>query len=464
MRIKPLTTLLLIFFISIGYSQSLKGLKALDIPQKFVLPNGDPILEKEVEHLPGNIWEVFSDRTYNKTTERPGGGDVIKVLQYLERFYVVETKKKYIHIVKDPEINSDGSFSHLSEDFGWIDMEKMLLWRHCIVDESGRNKRVFIFKNEETDSYFEKNVNDHNNATNNFQVLYVFKEGNNSSLLVKQIRLNGYKNEIDTQIIGWVDNEKIYRFSSNIFAEPILINSISLNLNKETPSESHYVFFDKKNVKRAILKNDINLSKVLWSLGSKDEITAHQFRFPIISIQDSIAKVLVYFPHKSFQFGNYSSEIEEINEFYDGYCSMSQTNKKLSYIKALLFNKIELANLLELFDVLLSYKRENSNDSIALARRFRDFFNIHNSVSNSMILGTSFNDLLQKKYGCSSNTFSSRSIKEIFFSNTESKENYYMVLKENFRALNLIYNDITPNRSFLSNGNYYYWILCEYMP
>ena len=122
MLYKYLLISILTFSFSVVVSQSFSGKKVLDIPQKFVLPNGDQNIEDDEKLLSGNVWEVFSDRTYNKTTNKPGGGGVFKVLQYLDKYYVIDVKKRYLHIVKDPEINTGGILSNQSEDFGWISM------------------------------------------------------------------------------------------------------------------------------------------------------------------------------------------------------------------------------------------------------------------------------------------------------------------------------------------------------
>jgi hypothetical protein len=124
-------------------------------------------------------------------------------------------KKKYLHLVKDPNINKDGIFSENSEDFGWIAAENLLLWNHCLVYENGINKRVFIFRNKMTENYFISSQEiDELNTANYFQVLYILKAEKDRSLLAKSVRIFGGKDILDDNIIGWVNNNQFKTFSS----------------------------------------------------------------------------------------------------------------------------------------------------------------------------------------------------------------------------------------------------------
>lgn len=438
------------------------GLKALDIPQKFILPIGDQFLEDDDKVVPGNIWEVYSDRTYNKTTDKPGGSRVFKVIQYLDKFYIVETKKKFLHLVKDPNINTDGTFSEQSEDYGWISSENILLWRHCLVDDNGRNKRVFIFRNEETENYFTSIGNDLQNTPKYFQVLYVLKEEKDRSLLAKTVRIYGGHAELNEKILGWVTNDRFAYFSSNVFTEPDPL--IDQSSDSELTDIVYPVFFDKRSVKKSSSTGEINPSKTLWNTTKVQELEPTNYRLPIHSIDDKIATVLVYYPDVSYQIGNFNNELEAINKFYKGYCNISVKSKNLSFRKVLLLSKNELANLLEESDLLLRLS-DGAYDSITIANQFRNVFQIDQNHTDSMILSTLLSSLYHKKYGCfASNTFNEHTIRELFLMEKESSNKYFNTIKENLRSLNSIYNNNLSDNFFLSNGIQYYWIPCDYLP
>lgn len=460
---KYLIILIFTFSVSIVLSQSMSNLKALDIPQKFVLPAGDQTLEDNESVLSGNIWEVFSDRIYNKTTNKPSSGGVFKVLQYLDRYYVYEIKKKYLHLVKDQNLNSDGTFSESSEDYGWISAENLLLWRHCLVDSDGRNKRVFIFKNQETEGYFADNKEDAAlNTADYFQVLHIIKEEKDRSLLSKPVRLFGGKEILNDNIIGWVNNDNFVTFSSNIFAEPHKL--VSYMSGNSSSSILNPIFIDKKSIRKSISGKDINPVKLLWSRNINQKLKSTFFRFPIIAIKDSIAEVLVYYPDISYQVGQFNIETEFRNEFYKGYCSLKESQREISYNKVLLFNKTEVLKLLDIYDLLLRLNEE-PKDSLTVAHDFRDFFQIDKNITNSMILNMTLESLFHNKFGCCySNRFNRKTVKALFVAEDRSQFGIYVqIIKENLRQINAIYNNNNANISFLSNGSLYYWLSCSYV-
>jgi len=442
-------------------SQQSVATKAMDIPQKFVLPVGDQDIEDGEKLLSGNIWEVYSDRTYNKTTNKPSGGGVCKIIQYLDKYYVAERKKRYLHLIKDQNIGSDGTFSDESEDFGWISAENLLLWGHCLVDEDGRNKRVFLFKNESTENYFINNNDNQSNNASFFQVLYVFKEEKDRTLLAVPVRLFGNQEAFDKDIIGWVNNDKFVSFESNTFLAP---NQIGNYLTDNDASNIlNPIFFDRKSVKKLIAGKDISPTKILWSRNVHQELKPTTFRFPFLNSKDSIAEVLIYYPKLSHEVGQFNIDPEYRDDFNRGYCSIANSYTELSYMKVLLFSKAELINLLDMYEIFISIS-DGSHDSLTIVNEFRSFFQIENSISNTMVLNTTIETFLNKKYGCcSSNQYNIKKLRTLFIDETKKYDEYFQVIKNNFRIVNTIFNDKSSKISFSSNGLLYYWIPCSYI-
>lgn len=437
------------------FSQSLSGIKALDIPQNYILPDGQYIYKGDVKKLSGNIWEVFSDRSYNKTTIKPGGGNVSKVLQYLDKFYVMEVSKFQLHIVKDSAINTDGTFSNYSQDFGWISIENLLVWGHCLIDSKGLDKRVFIFKNENTDNYFNYPEAKEKNTSDYFQILYVFKEEKGKSLLAKSIRIFGNKESLDNSLVGWVSNDLFTSFNTILFAEPRkCMNDTSDLLNP--------VFFKERHAKKINLQGDTDLSNMLWRKSKDIDFKSTSFRFSITNIKENIAEVLVYQPTSPYQIGFFNKELVSTNIFYKGYCNLSDSQCGLSFERVLLLNKSDLVDLLKLYKLLLS-SLENRSDSLTIINEFRVFFKIDHEFTNSVILESQLGNLIKRKFGFTNDSFlSNKPLKSIFLLENDISRGYVEKIREKQRAINSILNEKFSSRSFYSNANQYFWIQCSY--
>jgi len=192
------------------------------IPQKFVVPVEDVNLIKTNTVLDGNIWEVFSDRNYNTTQVSPSKSNMFKTLSYLDQYYVVQSHKEHLHIIKDDSLSETGEVSDFAEDYGWIHASKLLLWKHCITDQYGRDKRVFMFKGKQTNDFFEDS--DKSQQPIYFQVLYVYKEENDRFLLSRSSRLTGDSLQLKENILGWVNKALVYSWDDNTFVQPEAIN------------------------------------------------------------------------------------------------------------------------------------------------------------------------------------------------------------------------------------------------
>lgn len=462
---KQLTLILFyLFLFSNAQSQQVIGAKALDIPQKFILPNGDQLLSKNEKYLSGNVWEVFSDRIYNKTTIKPTGGGTAKVLRYLEKFYVLEIRKKYVHIIKDTNISKDGIFSSQAQDYGWISSNNLLLWSHCIVDDNYKNKRVFIFRTTETNNYFKDLEDQKQNEAVFFQILYVLKQEKNRSLLVKKIRLYGNHKEYDNAIIGWVDNNKFITFKTNLFVEPRYKNQETTEIDNS--QINHPIFINKKSVKKALSGKKVDPSKILWSMNGSATLKPIFFRFPINSIKEDLVEALVYYPSASNRIGIYNVDQEFNTKFNNGYCSISENPSNLSFNKVLLLSKIEVVSLLDLYDFIYQAITEPT-DKLLFINKFRELFNIDESFTDEMLQNSTLDSFLINRYECySTNNYNKKTINELFIiKNIQNGNNneYAELIKNNLKSINQLLNNSENDISFISNGMVYYWLPCHHI-
>jgi hypothetical protein len=454
------------FFIVVTFSvkgQKPEGRKALDIPQQLILPERDINLFKlkYSESLAGNIWEVYSDRTINKTYTKPGGGSPYKFLQYLDKYFVVEVKKKYLRIVKDDSLGSDGVFSKYAEDYGWISSENLLVWSHCLVDEKKQNIRLFIFNTKNTGIYFAGKNSSGQQEPKTFQIVYLFKEGNDKYLIGKSVRLPASKKQIDDHIIGWVDKEIVKSFPSNTFAEP--------NIYGEKISETilNPVFSDKRSLQKAFNKGKINEDKILFKVdaGGAFELPPVFFRFPVISLDDSTAEVLCYNPGlMEKKVGLFDPALEK-NRFYEGYCNISTDSNLMSYHEVMLLSKVKMAELLGDIDFLIKIL-SNEQDEPVITQEIGERFPLFAEDQDEDTPGQQINvsKLFQRKYDCLSTGKLDTPVLNLILSDNIAKREYIDALKKKIRELSFIYNNTDSDRFFVSNGTNYYWIDCRFLP
>jgi hypothetical protein len=458
---------LLLFFSTANiYSQDLSGLKAMEIPQQLVLPQQDLLLKKieDFKVLHGNVWEVYSDRTFNKTYTKPGGGSVFKSLQYLDKYYVAEVKKKYLHIVKDAFLRNNRTFSDSAEDYGWISLNKLLVWNHCLVDANQNNERGFIFYNADTKVYFKNENSNSGVIPDNFQIVYIFKKDNEKLLIGKSIRLSAKKLLIDESIIGWVNKDLVTLFPSNTFAEPC---DEKIYGNEKLPKNIYNpVFLDKRSLIKALVKNKYNLTKILYKRNNNyEKFPPVVLRFPIISMVDTIATLLCYYPELNKNNpGEFNSFLEKTNAFYEGYCNVPIIKNGLSYNRVVLLDKSQLTRLISDINfllILLTTEQDSDNVQEALKKHFDKSTKKGISISNDSF---NFSILFEREYGILSNHLFQSLPLETLFSSSEIKEQYISKLKEKIRLLKKIFNNSDSDRLFISNNNQYYWIPGDYIP
>ncbi len=127
--------------------------KILEVPFKYTRAGDSTTLEKTnnlfvFKKKTRQLWVVFSDRKYNRTFTEKNCQTVLKSLDFLDVFYVINETQDAIHIYRDPDPGT--SLSKGAEDFGWIKKEQILLWRRPLVNnQDSYRKAILLNKAEE---------------------------------------------------------------------------------------------------------------------------------------------------------------------------------------------------------------------------------------------------------------------------------------------------------------------------
>ena len=233
------TVLTFVFILSCSYliCQVLTEKVALKQPSKYLEPYDEDIddYSETDERDLVREWIVYSDRLNNKTYDKPGSTTVKKILGFLEEFLVIDETEKYIHIVKDPNVNVDGKLSNSVKDYGWISKDKMLLWNHCLITRIGKiDKKAMVLntvegvrrsdidKNESTEVFFCKDpgLNKRSEySTRLYEVFFIYKQTDDAVLLGRLNRRNA-SIKISDAVVGWIPITRINFWDHRIALEP----------------------------------------------------------------------------------------------------------------------------------------------------------------------------------------------------------------------------------------------------
>jgi len=176
-------------------------------------------------------WEVYSDRSDNKTSNG-------KTLEFKERFFVVDEKATAIRIIK-AKLDNLKIIANTAEDFGWVDKEKMLLWSDGLLDATSKiNLKGFLLNNKSSIEDVLKGKLDKERVViydspdienaielghkRIYKFFFIFKEiAINESLsmylLCKEVKIrNGNTNVL----VGWVRSNRVTPWNTRFALEP----------------------------------------------------------------------------------------------------------------------------------------------------------------------------------------------------------------------------------------------------
>jgi len=183
--------------------------------------------------LPGRPWYVFSDRGNNQTFTRPGGGSPNAVLDFMEKLWVVEKEGDWLHLVKDEQPNGL-SLSNNFSDYGWVQLDKLLLWKRCMVTPNKISRKAMILNTvsaietaediEATILKFESGPDGLGDYTGDetllFQFFYVYKTTEEWILLGENPDLRVEEKEAKQDIAGWAPKNRVTPWNHRVAVEP----------------------------------------------------------------------------------------------------------------------------------------------------------------------------------------------------------------------------------------------------
>lgn len=424
-------------------------------PQKFVIPDENVNFKDDKAYLNGSEWIVYSDRQYNKTYTKPNGGDVKYILDFLSPFYVAKRQGDYLNLYKKEKIEEKVEYLN----YGWINMNNLLLWNHCLTVNNSINIKAIVTKNDINESLIADSLSSKNL---NYDIFYVYKKEKNSVLLGRQPSFIDSDSEIKNCIITWVQIDDIWIWNNVVAIEPVFCNNnetdkvcIPAKLVIFSNSKSAYRF--SKNIEYS--KNNIcflSRKKELWD--------GTQFRFPILAVKNNIAKIVVFtsllpipISHVAIDpiFGYVPFEVED--------------SSGALFRKVLMYSSEDLAKSISVLSKLTK-NYDNGSKRINLYNSWlkilRDeYYKLSDTELNAMEMS----DIHHHFFLFDSGFFDNFEItlSQLLDPNTfpDSKlDTYWNRISNGTNAFVNILNDNSDYNYFVSNGIMYYWIDSDLLP
>lgn len=475
------------------------GGKVLSMPGDMIVPKQESVMESAFTNfIPGNTWIVFSDRTSNRTYTMAYGHLIYKILDFMEWFYVLETKDDYLHLIKDDSIDEYGNVSVNAIDYGWIEAKNLLLWRHCLVNEdSDDNLKVLTIVPAENDlitgllddNLINRKVFLNPDLTNDKQndlfpqheIYYAYKIVEDAIL----IGLSPYFRKSDGGVIkGWIAKNQILLWNDK--------NAIEPSFSFEDTLSVSCIFIDPISAQKNNNNEFIDDKYLSWRYRLKDKnIKGIDLRFPVLKeINKDVYKVcivgMIGKNANANEFGDYNASFTDylrlmgFSEFnlqrlsgnnvfvYDiGYASIKPGIT--GFKRVLLFDLFELSEKLDLLKKwAVSLRMNNSGEyfqeivgdelKIKFQQKERSYFYDY-----------TFDDITRTLFGtpCQSAYMKSKTLKELTRSvefNNEDFQFFLNRLNNNVTELENIIQTKPVNIFFKSNNIEYYWIDIKLFP
>lgn len=413
---------------------------------EYVLPTDELKMNNKI--IEGRLWEVYSDRVYNRTFNFPKGS-IKSTLEYLHRYYVIEKDKEFLHIIKDNYLLPKGILSDSAVDLGWINKKDLLLWKHCIVSSKSKLNKKILLAGKTLSS-----LTHTNSKTNSLNIYYIFKEENSRVLLGKIPRISGTYQNIKSFIIGWAPESSVFYWTNNMAVEANL-DPVASSERKEKKIICK-IFKNKSSAKKVYKKGKINCSNYLWmeKINNENINSNNKIKFPVKKIDNNIAEVVYLNNYKHFE---------------EGYCSFTSNklNKNLFNL-LILVPRIKLSALIDYYDKLsIAINKKNArNDLINTITNFSSA-NAYYSPSDSIIYNYSINKinkLIWGGYNLNSKIgkIHLKDFKNPIIISDSTLKIINREIDKNLNKLIKTYNSNNYENSFLQNGIFYYWIPMEY--
>jgi hypothetical protein len=210
------------------------------------------------------IWVVYSDRNENYTYRDKLLKAPKDTLGFMEKFYVKEKTENLLHIVRDPQIGDDGTFSSFAYDCGWISENNLLLSTHCLLNKKTKldlKALPIITNSKEFDikSYSDPGLVSFKSEISGLYNFYVYKMTGNSLLLGTTHKILDHKND-SKKILGWVAANDFEVWYSNI----AIIPNMSV-LGRDMDTLNCKVFKNPKSASGFDLPKAVNGKHVLYN-------------------------------------------------------------------------------------------------------------------------------------------------------------------------------------------------------
>jgi len=447
----------------------LEGRKVVKKPYKYFEPYEDVNYSETEERDLTREWIVYSDRVNNKTFDKPGSTTVKKNLDFLERFLVLDETDKYIHIVKDPNVDIDGTLSTSAKDFGWVSKDKMLLWEHCLVTKIGKIdikaivlnivegvRRGDLDKDESADVFFSKDpglTKRSENSTSLYELFFIYKQTDNAVLLGR-VNLKSGSIQISDVVIGWVPLTRINFWYNRIALEP--------NQDQEAVKERK-----SNGIKTTILLDEVAAEDfkkgrtvrerdILWNADTYEERQYGYWRsFPVLSFDTNTGIYQIILMGKSLTIDGYTPHI--IDKF----------NYTL-WQRVLFVSRSELGDLINIMDKLSSAKSGNRRQK--LKDTWIEILKDHvGDVNEEELEDMTFEEIYEKIFGLPGTSELLKDTKLKYLTNRgvvsdDEIERYSFRIDSKYDKLHSIFNEDNYIYSFRSNEIVYYWLPEDLIP
>ncbi len=450
-------------------ANAFRKINILNLPETYAHPpKAMPIDNYPIKHNSSSVdqnWIVYSDRNNNITYLEPGLNSY-KTASFLQKFYVIEEKDDYLHIIEDITNPIDIKLSEKAIDYGWIHKDNLVLYRASLKNMENVYLKAISksYEYNKINIAFNPNFSD-KNQINAEQLYFIYKKVGTSLLLGKSYETRG---NIFENLIGWFheDNLEIWR------------NKLAFEPNWD---EHAYTERKQKGISAKVFSTigdcekylNGNLSiKGVWD---KDPIknlnttanymrdNAYAMRFPFTSlVNDSIAEVML---------------IKNINSNFStnkGYLPLKQSSLENYLFKpVILLSRLELYQLQMIFDKLGNIINLQSNE------RRKQCNDLWQEILTSYVGGNDYyhpeqfanENLADLIYGAgissivpSMLSISINCLNDPECINDRDFNMYLSILRSKSHYIQSILKSDDDPRSFLSSGIIYYWLDFDVLP
>jgi len=346
--------------ISLVSSSQSSDIGLLDTPLNYILPTSTSQNTETASGLFGTRkWKVFVCRTYCKSFKEHKGKDVMDALTFMDDFYVIDHKGKRLHLVKDPKIIQTGDISENYTDFGW-DMDDLLLWEHCLVDEEYKtNKKGILFYSDKYEHLFnDDEIFFQNDETKiKFKIVYIYMIEEENALVGKTPILYSDEGNKENSIIGWIPVDDFSIWDNNTAFEPVALKDQKI----EGIHDYKPIIFSQENYAKKYSKGKkIFPENILW-IGQPGDIrwSGKHYRFPLLTTENAYFETTL--PRNSF--------IEEsMSENYQqafGTISIQGISGSLFY-QVFLLSRIDLVSTISNLEYLIDKVEKKTDQRPAL--------------------------------------------------------------------------------------------------